>query len=132
MRFCFFFFFFNETATTEIYTLSLHDALPICTRRSFRSRAISPPASKVRPFTPPSLFWKLSFVLGEREARRPRCAPFSLAGRLFAEGHLAAPPSIPPHRREQLQPHALRRQKRSLPRRPRSVREFLQADCSQA
>src|SRR2546422_7139601 len=32
MRFqsCFLFFFFNDTATTEIYTLSLHDALPIC------------------------------------------------------------------------------------------------------
>src|SRR6266487_4987756 len=29
---CFFFFFFNDTATTEIYTLSLHDALPICAR----------------------------------------------------------------------------------------------------
>src|SRR5436190_17908195 len=26
---CVFFFFFNATATTEIYTLSLHDALPI-------------------------------------------------------------------------------------------------------
>src|SRR5688572_13857563 len=26
---CFFVFFFNDTATTEIYTLSLHDALPI-------------------------------------------------------------------------------------------------------
>src|SRR5256885_14760959 len=31
-----FFFFFNDTATTEIYTLSLHDALPI-------SRAAAPP-----------------------------------------------------------------------------------------
>src|SRR2546427_12777825 len=30
-----YFFFFNDTATTEIYTLSLHDALPIC-RRSRR------------------------------------------------------------------------------------------------
>src|SRR5690349_24194092 len=29
--FCF--FFFNDTATTEIYTLSLHDALPISVRR---------------------------------------------------------------------------------------------------
>src|SRR2546430_4094509 len=28
----YFFFFFNDTATTEIYTLSLHDALPICRR----------------------------------------------------------------------------------------------------
>src|SRR5258705_4744748 len=26
-------FFFNDTATTEIYTLSLHDALPICLGR---------------------------------------------------------------------------------------------------
>jgi len=26
-------FFFNETATTEIYTLSLHDALPICKKK---------------------------------------------------------------------------------------------------
>src|SRR2546427_12724103 len=26
---CYLFFFFNDTATTEIYTLSLHDALPI-------------------------------------------------------------------------------------------------------
>src|SRR2546427_6351706 len=30
MRFSF--FFFNDTATTEIYTLSLHDALPISSR----------------------------------------------------------------------------------------------------
>src|SRR5256885_3811539 len=30
------FFFFNDTATTEIYTLSLHDALPICTTRHSR------------------------------------------------------------------------------------------------
>src|SRR2546430_9790379 len=29
----FYFFFFNDTATTEIYTLSLHDALPICRER---------------------------------------------------------------------------------------------------
>src|SRR3712207_7623673 len=29
----FFFFFFNDRATTEIYPLSLHDALPICLAR---------------------------------------------------------------------------------------------------
>src|SRR3989441_13044436 len=29
LRFSLYFFFFNDTATTEIYTLSLHDALPI-------------------------------------------------------------------------------------------------------
>src|SRR3989344_9108015 len=31
---CLFFFFFNDTATTEIYTLSLHDALPISPKPS--------------------------------------------------------------------------------------------------
>src|SRR3712207_7846927 len=31
--FSFYFFFFNDTATTEIYTLSLHDALPILKMR---------------------------------------------------------------------------------------------------
>src|SRR2546422_2467786 len=31
-------FFFNDTATTEIYTLSLHDALPISPRRAGGSR----------------------------------------------------------------------------------------------
>src|SRR3712207_9557057 len=36
--------FFNDTATTEIYTLSLHDALPICSaaRDRPRSRSTSP------------------------------------------------------------------------------------------
>src|SRR2546422_8249432 len=33
----FLFFFFNDTATTEIYTLSLHDALPISPPRAARS-----------------------------------------------------------------------------------------------
>src|SRR3712207_7500370 len=32
-----FFFFFNDTATTEIYTLSLHDALPIWSRGRTRT-----------------------------------------------------------------------------------------------
>src|SRR2546428_2103015 len=44
-------FFFNDTATTEIYTLSLHDALPICTSRwSSRKAAI---ASTPRPTRAP-------------------------------------------------------------------------------
>src|SRR2546430_8993109 len=35
------FFFFNDTATTEIYTLSLHDALPICRGSPVKSLAMS-------------------------------------------------------------------------------------------
>src|SRR5256884_9493360 len=37
------FFFFNDTATTEIYTLSLHDALPICRARAAAAAAPAPP-----------------------------------------------------------------------------------------
>src|SRR2546422_9152762 len=37
--FTIFFFFFNDTATTEIYTLSLHDALPISVRDDDGCRA---------------------------------------------------------------------------------------------
>src|SRR2546422_5681176 len=35
-----FFFFFNDTATTEIYTLSLHDALPISRTQCGREVAL--------------------------------------------------------------------------------------------
>src|SRR5205807_8795150 len=35
-------FFFNDPATTEIYTLSLHDALPILSRRNIRRRITIP------------------------------------------------------------------------------------------
>jgi len=43
-----FFFFFNDTATTEIYTLSLHDALPIsCAGSSCRSQRVG--SSSVKP-----------------------------------------------------------------------------------
>src|SRR5256885_12302349 len=37
-----FLFFFNDTATTEIYTLSLHDALPICARLRGREARLQP------------------------------------------------------------------------------------------
>src|SRR5256885_3812574 len=43
----FFFFFFNDTATTEIYTLSLHDALPI-SRGVARSASQKPVSSAPR------------------------------------------------------------------------------------
>src|SRR3712207_7867954 len=46
------FFFFNDTATTEIYTLSLHDALPICpwpTPPWCRRRSPAPWACRRRP-----------------------------------------------------------------------------------
>src|SRR2546422_7207976 len=47
----FFFFFFNDTATTEIYTLSLHDALPICGAASAIGRTRIPAPSRLRSHT---------------------------------------------------------------------------------
>src|SRR5258708_17481469 len=38
----FVFFFFNDTATTEIYTLSLHDALPILSPADIAATAAAP------------------------------------------------------------------------------------------
>src|SRR5438067_4532597 len=45
---CFLFFFFNDTATTEIYTLSLHDALPICSS-AWSAVVLPAPIPPVRP-----------------------------------------------------------------------------------
>src|SRR3712207_8733013 len=52
-------FFFNDTATTEIYTLSLHDALPI---------SLQPPSRS----TPPR--WPRGRCRGRAPAERPGCA----------------------------------------------------------
>src|SRR5437868_14757574 len=48
---CFIFFFFTDTATTEIYTLSLHDALPILTSSGLTNMVCaSRPISSERSF----------------------------------------------------------------------------------
>src|SRR2546430_11446154 len=44
----FLFFFFNDTATTEIYTLSLHDALPISRSAQHALTSMHTPASSRR------------------------------------------------------------------------------------
>src|SRR5258706_16028790 len=43
------FFFFNDTATTEIYTLSLHDALPISYSTAARRAPCRPSGNRPRP-----------------------------------------------------------------------------------
>src|SRR3712207_7348518 len=48
------FFFFNDTATTEIYTLSLHDALPIWAWRWPSAPRAGPSTSPAAPPTRPS------------------------------------------------------------------------------
>src|SRR2546428_3332710 len=69
------FFFFNDTATTEIYTLSLHDALPIC---SGGARGSSTPVqTSTLAFTSPgcagilvaSTPWKLTTKIDRKSTR---------------------------------------------------------------
>src|SRR2546427_8722939 len=45
------FFFFNDTATTEIYTLSLHDALPILSAAQAATRRVPLKRQCTRQFT---------------------------------------------------------------------------------
>src|SRR5260221_3103571 len=61
LRSLFTFFFFNDTATTEIYTLSLHDALPISTTIGF-SLALG------ATFFLPNKFTSQTLVLVEEQA----------------------------------------------------------------
>src|SRR5256885_12920267 len=60
MNFVLFFFFFNDTATTEIYTLSLHDALPI-----FGSKWSAQNASGIQ-----SLAWRGMWEMKKEEATK--------------------------------------------------------------
>src|SRR3712207_7674830 len=60
-------FFFNDTATTEIYTLSLHDALPISGPLLHRERRRDPVARAVHP-----QLGRWSVLVGHRPGRRLR------------------------------------------------------------
>src|SRR2546429_1827100 len=65
------FFFFNDTATTEIYTLSLHDALPISAaamRRMARCITARREASAAVPF--PRAFGRISTFQVDRKSTR--------------------------------------------------------------
>src|SRR5256885_8652671 len=69
-----FFFFFNDTATTEIYTLSLHDALPIC------------PAVQRKPR--PGLAGGWREALRRRQGARARAAPGDRKSTRLNSSHL--------------------------------------------
>src|SRR3712207_9439266 len=82
------FFFFNDTATTEIYTLSLHDALPIyssasttpsrstrwpcsCSTRRPRSSSLEPPrASRRRSSAAYESRWRSEEHTSELQSRQ--------------------------------------------------------------
>src|SRR3712207_8756800 len=61
------FFFFNDTATTEIYTLSLHDALPISARALGEARKAGEPALEASALL---AFFLLSMEVGDLPGAR--------------------------------------------------------------
>src|SRR3712207_7583283 len=76
-----FFFFFNDTATTEIYTLSLHDALPISSLR--------PVASMVRTTRP-----------GAKRAASRAQFDTTLVGATTSTGAVSSPAPFARHTRD--------------------------------
>src|SRR6266852_3968934 len=70
--FLLFFFFFNDTAPTEIYTLSLHDALPIYRISEF-----------LASFTPRTLVWSATAAAVDRKSTRLNSSHGSISYAVF-------------------------------------------------
>src|SRR3712207_7625937 len=65
-------FFFNDTATTEIYTLSLHDALPIS-----RLQPVDDAVQGTAASTPPARRAEQALDPQHEPPRRLECQPFT-------------------------------------------------------
>src|SRR6266481_9721936 len=101
-------FFFNDTATTEIYTLSLHDALPISSPAPFSSRTVCPRLARActPPGTSPTRYSRVLTSLGQPTIIRD--APFFELLEKGAQDSKALS-SVKPRRVASLSQAALRR-----------------------
>src|SRR5439155_21094655 len=85
------FFFFNDPAPPEIYTLSLHDALPICQplHRPGKTRRASQPAEPGGVITPDAAARPLAGRRpAPRRASQRRCRSEEHTSELQSRGHL--------------------------------------------
>src|SRR5207249_12339373 len=79
----FLFFFFNDPPTTVIYTLSLHDALPICCH-SQRPLSFAAPTSRGSRASPAARRRVLRFVYGrDRKSTRLNSSHVSISYAVF-------------------------------------------------
>src|SRR5258707_8507852 len=102
------FFFFNDTATTEIYTLSLHDALPISDAYTNRKRIMlatapvkptAPPDPNTTPVAPPLGILKRLFPpFSDRKSTRLNSSHANISYAVFClkKKNQNAPPHHPP------------------------------------
>src|SRR3712207_7581550 len=91
------FFFFNDTATTEIYTLSLHDALPIWQRRHLLRPLPEPGrrrARRGRPPGPPSRLVRSEEHTSELQSRQYLVCRLLLEKKKYSIALLAHRPPI--------------------------------------
>src|SRR5256886_13585806 len=87
-----FFFFFNDTATTEIYTLSLHDALPIYANALWRDAPVSPLElpTRIPPHNLDAERAVLGAILLEGRETLPRVIEVLRPSDFYTEAHRAA------------------------------------------
>src|SRR2546422_5494603 len=83
-------FFFNDTATTEIYTLSLHDALPIC---QGANRRVQTSAFRTKHFAPSTNKWSgfssgLNAIRSGSKMLRSKCRSEEHTSELQSRLHL--------------------------------------------
>src|SRR5256885_7953300 len=92
------FFFFNDTATTEIYTLSLHDALPICRRGVIHRRhgPLRPPHAEPAIAQHREGLRRGDLVHRSEEHTSELQSPCNLVCRLLLEKKKNTPPFPPP------------------------------------
>src|SRR2546430_11760664 len=94
------FFFFNDTATTEIYTLSLHDALPI-------SRSCSVPDSRrwKAASSTPDAWLKQPGNTTDRKSTRLNSSHSQISYAVFCLKKKKNKQMQPPHKTDAAQPH---------------------------
>src|SRR5438876_5428107 len=79
------FFFFNDPSTTEIYTLSLHDALPISVALPSRSNSHNEGLRRVSLSPPPAMFTSWYWHPRSEEHTSELQSPVHLVCRLLLE-----------------------------------------------
>src|SRR5438128_12429153 len=76
-------FFFNHPATTEIYTLSLHDALPISQMLGVGTTTLISHAGGVKDQSRASRVFNQSFALSDRKSTRLNSSHGSISYAVF-------------------------------------------------